>query len=214
MTRPELKNESLSIVFLGKFNCSIIQPKWLAKEGILRESEGEAAKIEILIPQLAIFATQDFKVTANAERFKIETNLRSSFERTRDFALNIFDTLSHTPIDAIGLNSSFLYRFGSEKDWHAFGHKIAPKEHWKELKQPGLVSMTIQSKRPDDRKGYINVLIGAKPDYSIEVVVNDHFECSTPGEDHFGANDALEILRTEWDNSLERSKKWVDSLWS
>ena len=55
MNPPKPEIEGVGIVLVGSFNPRIFQPAWFATENLIREEEEQAAKIELIHRQVAIF---------------------------------------------------------------------------------------------------------------------------------------------------------------
>jgi hypothetical protein len=61
MNPPKPEIEGVGIVLVGSFNPRIFQPAWFAAENLIREEEEQAAKIELIHRQVAIFSTTTTK---------------------------------------------------------------------------------------------------------------------------------------------------------
>lgn len=205
MTSPKLEIDGHSIVFLGSFNPQIFQPAWFSNQNLIRKEEAETAKIEIIHREVVTFSTDWFRLEVTPERIILSTNQSQYYEPLRDIVLGTFRILHHTPIAKMGLNRDHHFLMASEEAWHAIGHKLAPKDPWCSiLEKPGMASLTMQGKRPDQYKGAINVRVEpsgrVKP--GVFVLVNDHFELKEE-ESLQGAEKFLEMLEVSWKLSLE-----------
>ena len=202
-----------SIVLLGKLNPAIFQPAWFSAHSLIRETEADVA-LKVIHPDVALFDLQWAKFDINPERFVVTTEQEPYFEVVRDLVLGTFRLLEHTPIKAIGFNTTANYKVNDREDWDQFGHSLAPKDFWNSsLSHPGLVSLTIQGEREDEYKGYIRVTTGpiSKPQYGVQIAVNDHFEPSA-GEEFFSHGSVAEILASEWGESCNRAEKIIGDL--
>jgi len=126
---PEKKN--LSIVFLGDFNPTIFQPEWFAAEDLIRKRESEDAKIEIIHPEIVVIIFDWGRLEVTRDRFVLSTKQDPYYEILRDLVIGTFRLLRHTPIKMVGINTEMHFRMRSIKEWHDFGHLLAPKEIWK-----------------------------------------------------------------------------------
>jgi hypothetical protein len=115
----------------------------------------------------------------------------------------------------MGLNRVMHFKMDSEKSWHAFGDKIAPKDVWKGvLEEPGLTSLTMQGPRQtptQKREKYINVRVESSSRVmpGIFIEVNNHFEIKD--------NDLpkiLNILKESWRDVLINSRKIADQIFT
>ena len=84
MAQPTIEIEGMSIVLLGSFNPQIFQPAWFAAEGLVRKEEAEAAKIEIIHPQIISFSMEWLLLQVTQERFAASTTHSPSYEPLRD----------------------------------------------------------------------------------------------------------------------------------
>lgn len=196
--------DNASIVLLGSFNPSIFHPIWFEKQGLLPTVETGDAKIEVVSTDVAIFTLPWLRLEALRDRFVIRTSDESKHGPLRDLALGILRLLEHIPISQMGLNRDISYTLDSMAAWHAVGHKLAPKELWtKHLKEPGLLSLVMQGKRDDERKGFLNISI--KPEIAIANTVtvgcNDHIFA----DENATALDIAKIIESDWDKSMLRA---------
>src|SRR5207237_6051781 len=106
-------------------------------------------------------------------------------------------------------NHHYHFRIDSEDRWHAFGHKVAPKEIWEPvLKQPGMRSLVIQAVRPDEYPG--SIFVQTEPSLRIEngfgvyIAANDHFQLDAM--DRASAEGMIEVLENAWVPAAERAE--------
>lgn len=212
--RPEISGEDFSIVLIGEFNPKIYQPTWFASQGLLRESEAEAANIEIIHADFTSFSTDWFIMQIARERFSLTVKASVYREHLKDLALGTFHKLSHTPIYQMGLNYGVRLRFKNDLDWHCFGHFLLPKSPWNGLiNDPGMRSVSVEGTRPDEYLGYI--MVSAEPirGSTNEAIlrVNDH--CERQRNDRTdGATFFLEIIEKDYTSITNRSKVLIDGL--
>jgi hypothetical protein len=220
MSQPELAVASTSIVLRGGFNPAIFQPAWFAAEKLLPRTEVDAAKVDIITPQILSFSTEWLNLQVTDDRFSAQTQLAHMELPLRDLVLATFRLLRHTPIRIIGINYDSHINMGSIEAWHRIGHILAPKDKWKDLlKEPGTRSVTIEGERPDDYLGYL--LVKVEPSnvlgpQGLYIGVNDHYDLTDPeppanepkpGEiGPIGSIRMLEVLESIWDDALGRAK--------
>lgn len=98
---------------------------------------------------------------------------------------------------------------GSEEDWHAVGHRLAPKEMWRGvLEKPGIRSLSMEGHRGDEFIGRITVKVepSQRIEYGVYVNINDHYEVEDQ-ETSLGCGEVIDILESSWDKSIARSEK-------
>lgn len=178
------------------------------------EIEGHtiSAKLEILHREIVSFSTEWFRLEVLPERVLLSTTQGQYYEPMRDLALGTFRILRHTPITKMGINRDFHFRMPSEEAWHAIGHRLAPKDAWKDvLLEPGMASLSMQGRRPDQHQGAINVKVEpsnrVKP--GVFISVNDHYEPTDVKDVKSvqGADSILDILESSWRTSIQRSQE-------
>jgi len=208
MNPPEMTGSN--IVLVGSFNPSIFQPAWFKANNLLRPQECDAAKIELIHPEISSFSIDWLKISVFLNRFSVETADAHHFEPLRDLVLGIFGLLEHTPVSKMGLNRQMHFSMISLEKWHGFGHMLAPKELWKGImEEPGLLSMTMQDRRKEP-PGYVRVKIepSTKITPGIYMEVNNHYE--------FEGENALQklmaILKNSWSEIISFSDKIAEHL--
>lgn len=218
MSKTELQKpvvESLGIILLGDFNPKIFQPAWFAAEGLIRKQESDEAKIEIILPDILIFNLEWARLEVTRDRFALSTSQEPYYEILRDLVVGTFKLLRHTPIKMMGINLETDFRMRSKETWHAFGHRLAPKEIWNEiLKKPGMRSLAMEeSVRQDGLKGYLRVLVEPSKKVSPGVYfrINDHYQVKDLNT-VMGSDEIIGILEGSWSKSLKRSNNIIHAL--
>lgn len=212
--RPETVGEELSIVLIGDFNPKIFQPAWFVSQSLLRASEAEASNIELVHADFTSFSTDWFVMQVARDRFTITVKSSAYKSHLRDLVLGTFHNLSHTPLTQMGINYSARLRFINERDWHCFGHFLLPKNPWSGLlNTPGMRSVSVEGKRPDEIPGLIVVTADPVRNMNNEAIlrVNDHCERSLEDKSA-GAMFFTEIIEKDYDMVIDRSKKLLDDL--
>lgn len=224
MPEPKLDIAGISIVFVGNFNPTILQPYWLADQELIRKEEAKTATIEIIHPEGTAITIGNLKVSATSDRFSVQTEDASAYETARDLAMGVMKLLPHTPVRAMGINSDVHYIMPTEESWHALGDEVAPKEFWSNiLHKTGLRSLTMEGQRQDGFKGFIRVRIepSLRVKTGVFIQVNDHYVpniedaaktdagiAQTPEEQPGSTSeDFVDILRSNWSNFLELKKR-------
>ena len=204
--------QGMSIVLLGDFNPKIFQPAWFAHENLIRAPEAEAADIKIINPEIVIFELEWLSVQITRDRCIFGTTQEAYYEIVRDLCLGTFKLLRHTPIQKMGINRDYHFKMNSLEEWHAFGHKVAPKEIWNSiLENPGLISLTIEGIREDGLKGYIRVKVepSKRVHPGIYIQVNDHYETE---ESSIGCEIMISVLESAWIISNDKSDLIISNI--
>jgi hypothetical protein len=177
---PKTIRDHAVVVVTGSLNPPAVQPWWLAHLGLIAVADAEAAKIEGVSPEFAVFELSWVRIEILRERFSAAAmNAEADKFRLRDLVVGIFSSLPHTPVTALGINRIVRYEMPDAERFHRIGHTLAPKGFWKEhLKEPGLKSLAIVSRRSDDHPGEINVSVRPVLEVSnvVEVSYNSHFQ--------------------------------------
>lgn len=216
MAISQLKIQGHSIILLGNFNPIIFQPAWFSAKELLAQAEAEAAKVEIIHPDAAIFSLEWMRLEVTRERLMVETTQESYYEVIRDLILGMFSLLSHTPLKKMGINTNMHFLIENEEQWHNIGHRLAPKDLWKDILQsPGMGSLTmIESTRRDGLKGSISVKIEPSVKvlpWGVFINVNDHIEAKD-ADAIIGSDEIMNILRSSWKDCHERAKNIIYTL--
>jgi hypothetical protein len=112
--------------------------------------------------------------------------------------------LSHTPITALGINMRHTFRYNNDEDWHALGHRLAPKEPWGNLlNKPGMLMVQMKALRSDDYEGAVNVSVQSNSPREVIISVNDHYQVGT---DNFKKLTLSQLLDAHRKISIENSQ--------
>lgn len=129
----QLDTQGVSVVLRGNFNPAIFHPSWFASQDLIRRQEAEAASVEIVHAEAAIFNADWLQIHVFRDRFQARTFQEPYYEALRDLVIGVFSYLNHTPIRIMGINRLFHFRLESEEVWHKVGDRLAPKQDWVEL---------------------------------------------------------------------------------
>ena len=184
-----LQKETLSIVLVGVFNPAIFQPIWFSLKGLLRESETENAKIEVIHPEVARYTISDwFSVDVTKSRCEFKTYMEPYFDVLKDVVSGSFQILKETPINAIGVNNIFDISLSSPEQYYKFGKELTPLDLWDDsLKDARLLTLEIleqESKDYDNLSRRIRIT-PTNPDDKISngvsININNHFVVKESG---------------------------------
>lgn len=117
----------------------------------------------------------------------------------------------------MGVNKVVHFSIDTAEEWHAIGHRLAPKEGvWNDvLSEPGTRSLLVEGKRPDGHRGYIRVKVEPSTPHhpGVSVEVNDHFDMRR-GESTPPVSALMDVLSAEWCNCVTRAENIIDKLMS
>jgi hypothetical protein len=219
----EIRETNASIVLLGRFNPLIFQPEWLAAQKIIGLQEATAARdggIEVIHAEVTSINLSAKKLVVESGRFSL-TVTEEPFIQARDFTINCFNLLSHSPVSAVGINTQTTFRASGLEQFNRFGDILAPKAPWvallgneDEAPAGGLRAMVMErSARTDGLSGYVRVHVEATDpsNFEIKINVNNHFE-TLIGPNPATAADAVALISREWDRSLEEAQYTISAL--
>jgi hypothetical protein len=196
-TTPEL--DGASITLNGSFNPKIFQPQWFAQQGLLTQSEADAADIQIIHPQICQFQTERFHLQATPEQFTASTKPNTTSEPLRDLVTGVFFILEHTPITAMGINRQMHFQVESQETWHRIGDNLAPKKYWSPILigRPGLESLSVSAIPEGETKFRLNVKVEPSrlTTNGVYFEINNHHVAP----DSAGLSSCMAILRDTWE---------------
>jgi hypothetical protein len=196
-------------VLRGDFSPAIFHPAWFAANGLIRDQEADAAKVDLVHSKVAAFTAEWLQLMVTEDRFQASTTQQSYYDPLRDLVLGVLSLLPSMPLRQAGINCDFDFEFATVEAWHAVGHRLAPKQAWTEvLKEPGMRSLTMEGQRADGRRGYVQVLVEPSSAFvrGIHVHVNDHYELEPETRGMYGTSNATQILTEQWRESLARGR--------
>ncbi|WNG82562.1 hypothetical protein C6A86_002335 [Mycobacterium sp. ITM-2016-00316] len=227
--------DGITVVVRGHFNAAIFSPLWLLQQNLIGPSDFADAKIEVITSEFASFSTGWLDCQIVPDTLQLATADPADFERVRDVAMGILNTLPHTPIAAVGINRALHFQARTPDQYHAIGDRLAPKDFWEPLVEfPGTRDVTIWGSRPDSHGGRIQIQVEPSFRFAGHIFVshNEHFNLRTvehratsrdeawsmestnaPSEPS-AANIpiASEILSTVWASCIKRSDDVVEAL--
>lgn len=162
----------------GQFNPAIITPGWLLAQGLLGPKETLDVRSQVILTQLSQFHISWLQCQVTEDQLGLWTDEPAEFERLRDVAVGILNTLSHTPVSVLGINRDFHFQMPSWEDWHAVGDELVPKAFWEGvLHLPGTLSVVVQGVRTDSYAGRVTVTVqpSRRASAGVYVGVNDHY---------------------------------------
>jgi len=204
-----LESEEASIVLVGSLNPAIFHPEWLLRHDLITKDDLKGAKVELVHRDLSKFNLDWLNFEVMRDRLIARTNDPSKYAPLNDLMISVLKILEHIPISKMGMNLKLQYKIDDEELWHKIGDNLAPKKYWDTLPyRVGLKSMNVESPRPDDLEGKINIGMGSihTDFFGVYFDVNSHVELrSTDDEKRINKN-ADKILFDHWEDSLGFAK--------
>lgn len=213
--------EVIDLTFVGLFHPGLVQPAWLARQGLISESEADEANISVITNDISQFSTEWFSLEVVADRLRVMTQLSAFRLALRDLAVGITALMPAINVSAFGINHSAHFGLSDADTYHRLGHAVAPKDVWSKIvDQPGTLTLQIIGRRSDNRHGSHTYTL--QPSRRVENAVflssNDHYEVSSDSALDSGPV-ASSLLNDVFEKSLERSHsyfaeilKYADSL--
>jgi hypothetical protein len=199
---------------VGDLNPVIIQPYWLVNKGLIQETEGENAKVEVIHNELVKFELDWVSFEITRQRLIIKTSKQSYFEVVRDLGVSIFKILKDTPIKMLGINHQLHFEL-DEGQYLKIGKKLAPFENWKGiLDNPRLIQLEMTDEpRTDQYSGNYRVRIAPSElirPFGVSININDHYNKVLKPDD---ATEMVTTLIKAWEKSIEKGKATYNELW-
>jgi hypothetical protein len=200
---------TLSIVMIGNFNPSIIQPYWFSSKHLIREQEAQNATIDLIHPDLVRWNIGWMSVEVTNSRFEIRSSQEPYFEPMKDLILSLVGILKETPINALGINHFLYFALPDEERHYEFGNKIVPLKKWESfMGNPKLFNVEIgEMTRTDEYAGQFRVKIQPSDiklssPYGILIYINDHYDLTNSKQKE---NQVITIINANWTNSAKRA---------
>jgi hypothetical protein len=214
MAVKEKEIYALGITLLGNFNPSIFTPHWLASKDAIRNSEADAANVEIIHPEISKFNLDWLSVEVSQSRADFKTKRESDFMAMRDLVISIFSVLKETPLNAIGLNHLIHYTMRDLKEYENFGYWLSPVQNFSDiLNDPKLQNVQyIETATQDKNEGTIRLIISPSDlltdNKSVLFNCNHHFI-----NDEKPVKEFLDILISKWEYSFTKVENLNKAIW-
>ncbi len=199
-----------SIVLIGRFNPAILQPAWLEAVGLL---EGRDLQVhdQLIVPPLTAlnFGWMSLEVTEDRAAFSVLEEATSPAP-LRDFVVDLFRILEHTPVFSLGMNHTL--HFALRNGWQMVSAAAVPGGAL-EARFPDatLRSATWTLPRPDGLRGAVYLKL--EPSQRLPdggwAEWNSHVDLAPPTT-VTGARPAIEALELHWDNDRRSAAATFD----
>jgi hypothetical protein len=212
--------EGLEVSVIGAFNPAIFHPDWFLRQKLISEEEAKSPESQINVVGREVSEIQicGMKLFCTNDRFTLATANISKAARMQDLLLQIFTTLSHTPVTACGINPHAHYQVADEKYWHKIGHTLAPKQLiWDELlEHPGMQSLIVKARREGDFPGEIHLRVEPSQDRrfhpGVFVQANWHYPIPKETQHGGGTELLLNYIKAEWEKACGMAKKLAEKI--
>jgi hypothetical protein len=212
-TPPHCEADHLLIVLIGNFNPAILQPRWMASEGVdlLGKEEADRAKLTFIAQDAAAFEVGDWlAIQASPDRFHA-TGPFMHARKIRDLVVGLFSVLEHTPISYLGVNRAMHFRMQDRATRDALGAKLAPPEVWPSgLAAPKFNAVRVQGARPKSKAQWLQMTVEPSLtvlDVGIFVASHEQFQLST-------TDPLVDVLRSDFDDSVRFGRELAEALLS
>ena len=226
LINPEISD--CSIVMVGEFNPAIFHPAWLKANKIENDVSDEVTQVDIVHGDIAMFRidTRYYKIENN--RFSLEVTT-APWVHILDITRQIFgDFLSHTPIQAFGVNRRIHFPVKDIETRTEIGRKLAPIEPWGEFGQQmdeltssghpngGLQSLTMRRVREEND---VSILINTKIEPSARIKdnlgifmeINNHHQL-LDYKLEAGSGRAIELLCKVFEEEVQNADKIMETI--
>ena len=200
--KHEIELQSHSIVAVGDLNPAIFQPAWFAGEGLINQGEAQAAQIQMISAQAALFEVDWLSVQVLPDRFVATTTSEAYFHHLHDLVAATFSRLVHTPIRMLGINYTCHCRLDDSQPWSRLSDILAPKAPWFGLlDSPGVHSLTMEGMRPEEPNGYLRIRVepSVRVKNGLFIDINNHYDVA---EEVAGCRAMLSTLSKEWSGAV------------
>jgi hypothetical protein len=200
--------ETDSIVLLGHFNPSLLQPKWLEAQRLFEGREIEVGETLITPPVTELnLGWLQVQVMEGRASFTTTEEVTSA-GLLRDFVVDLFRVLEHTPVSAIGMNR--LQHFGLPSGaWDRLISKLGPYAPVRDG-LPGAVTKSLawEAPREDGLTGHraLTLQPSARLEGGAWISWNSHVAL---GDEQRGS-DAVEVLEQRWDPERRTGTSMAD----
>lgn len=212
--------EGLEVALIGSFNPAIFHPEWFLHQKFISEEEAKSSEtlVNVVGRDVTEIQLYGMKLLCMNDRLSLSTSNISKAARMQDLLMQMFTTLSHTPITACGINPHAHYRVENVNYWHKIGHTLAPKELiWNELvEQPGMQSLLIKALRKGEFPG--EIYLGVEPSldtrYHPGIFVRSNYHYPLPKDLlQSGAIELLlKFLKAEWEPACGMARRVAEKI--
>jgi len=222
-------SDRVTAVLVGNLNPAIFHPAWFALNKLVSKEDAANAIVRVIHPELSNFDVGELSIQVDKQRFAVACPGRQH-EMLRDLIVGSFgNILSHTPIQAMGINREVHFDTGDFAVRQAVGETLAPKAPWGEWgdiletrsNDPhlagGLLVMTMREVRDNkDKPGWVQAEVQPSALQPIRrsgilMTINNHYEVRS-AENEGDVERLIQLLDSEWMTSINKSDFIVDQI--
>jgi hypothetical protein len=218
---PVSEQRGTSIQLHGSFNPRILQPAWLAAQGLIRDAESENAEIRIVHEQVVSFRLEWADLEVDHDRLTVSSTPKSGTpEQVRDLALGAIEILDHTPVYGVGLQFFGHYALEDQAVRDQLGWTLVPPQPFEgQLAQAGMRSLQMAGHRLGHEDDGGGVLVTIEPSAHIApngvyLAVLDQYVVADSAEANIGSSLAVECIKTNWESSFKRAEAITTEIFS
>lgn len=205
------EEEGIDVVIVGAFSPSIFHPEWFLRQGLIEQTDFEAASVKGVTANGTEIKIAGLKLVVISDRLVMGTRNISYAPKLQDMLLQMFTKLDQTQITACGINPHAHYLAGGIEYWHKIGHTLAPKDLiWEPLfENPGMQGIVIKAPRADPFPGEVNVTVEPSAKHQPGIYIKSNYHYGLPETSLHNKSVALliDFLKSEWERatSIPRS---------
>ena len=145
----------------------------------------------------------------------------------KDLVIGIFSLLSHTPVSAIGINTTAHFKINTEENYQRIGNVLAPKNIWNSIFDKsfhlGMETISIRAQHLDDKgkrqadansdSKLITVQPSALVPIGVYFMINDHHNLEIiKDKNQTNAQLGMNVLRESWDREITNNRSMFERI--
>jgi hypothetical protein len=220
-----------SIVLVGKFVPTFIQPSMLLQNGLLTESDLSSLNYDLMMNDLSVLRLPWLQLSVEREKLSAMSTLANpAREPVRDFVLSLAELVANPRFTALGINRDTHIPINNLEEYSALLERLIeivgdegasqPIDHEIEdfsfpdwggsLHKPVLRSLAVQSHRDDNTQGMLTVRVEPSTRISpgVYIQTNDHFDANPDTIDR-EPDQLLDQLSSGWGAATARADRII-----
>jgi len=221
VAKPVSEQRGNGVILRGSFNPRILQPAWLAAQGLIREAESENAEIRIVHEQVVAFGLEWANLEVDHDQLVVNSTPKGGTpEQVRDLALGAIEILDHTPIYNVGLQFFGHYGLKDQAARDELGWALVPPTPFEgQLARVGMRSLQMAGRRSAEDVGGDGLMVTVEPSAHIApngvyLAVLDQYDVADSSEPNVGSSFAVDCIKSQWDPSLKRAESITSEIFS